>query len=281
MKPQKALHLHQDLEKVNPKSKGETYMVFEKYDGWYGYWDVGSNIMSRQMREIPSLLELSEELNRQAEVVGTQQGRFIFEILIDGVTEFKDLNGILNRKETAENAYLMVHDFIPLFTHLPFRKRYGVAKREVFLLDHHAVQLADALCIADTEEAWRFYAELIWDLDGEGVILKRLNAQYAPGKRNADILKIKMECSEEMIVTGVVKGEGKYEHTLGTLLVQDVHGAYHQVSGMSDVERDLWWKDPQKIITETVEVQFMKRLTNGSLREPRFKAIRHDKKELG
>ena len=39
IKPQKAFHLHEDEDKKKPKHVGQTYMVTEKKDGWYGYYD--------------------------------------------------------------------------------------------------------------------------------------------------------------------------------------------------------------------------------------------------
>lgn len=286
MKPQKALHLYLQLEKKNPKLHGKQYMMFEKYDGWYGYWDVGSQIMSRQMREIPALKWLSEELNAYAFQV--PQGRVIFEILVKDVPVFKDLNGILNRKtEQAKDAYIMIHDFLPIGAHtMPFKLRWEYAKNLVTHLPLGIAKLALPLHLGTINydlSLWKAEAERLWAKGKEGLILKDVDAPYSPGKRNADVLKIKMEHSEEMLVTGVHVGQGKYSETLGYLLVKDVHGVTHKVSGMTDAERDLWWKNMDLIIGKVVEVQFMQRLANGSLREPRFKAVRHDKttEELG
>lgn len=284
MKPQKALHLYQQLEKKNPKLEGKTFIAFEKYDGWYGYWDVGQQIMSRQMREIPALRWLSGQLNKYADQL--PKGRFIFEILVVGSPVFKDLNGILNRHEQAKKAYLIAHDFIPVAAECaPFNSRYLLMCSVIGQLPCHLMVAAQTLTAHMKFDAdlWQDLADVIWDKGGEGIIIKDAKAPYSPGKRNADILKIKLENTEEMVVSGVHIGQGKYSKTLGYLLVKDVHGVTHKVSGMTDGERDAWWNDPELILGQVVEVQFMQRLANGSLREPRFKAVRHDKtvKELG
>lgn len=281
MKPQKALHMYQQLEKANPKLRGKEFAAFEKYDGWYGYWDVGSQIMSRQMRAIPSLEWLSVELNKYASQL--PNGRLIFEILVAGVPVFKDLNGILNRKEPAKDAYLVAHDFV-YDESLPFKDRLSDLRHVLTHLPIGLVMQAPVLATAMfDEDTFQTLAEQKWAEGSEGIVLKNLHAPYSSGKRNADILKIKMECSEEMLVTGVNVGQGKYSATLGYLLVVDKHGVTHKVSGMNDYERDHWWQHPDWIIDKVVEVQFMQRLANGSLREPRFKAVRHDKtkEELG
>ena len=46
---------------------------------------------------------------------------------------------------------------------------------------------------------------------------------------------------------------------------------------MTDGDRIMWWADPSIIIGRIVEVQCMKVLANKSLREGRYKAVRHDK----
>ena len=283
MLPQKAKHLYAEEEKKNPAHLGHDYMIFEKHDGWYGYMDVGSPVMSRQVRAIPSMTDFSTELNAAfVDKMPGMRGRLIFEILVEGSPVFKDLNGILNRHEQAKDAYILVHDFIPEDTDHIFSTRYEVAKLVVTDLELPKVRMATLLDGSSyVPQQWKAIAELIWQHGGEGIIAKKRMALYSPGKRNADILKIKLEKTEEMLVIGLAEGEGKYEGTTGKLIVKDVHGVEHKVSGMSDGERHTWWDRPELIVGKTVEVQFMQRLDNGSLREGRFKAVRHDKTELG
>lgn len=283
MLPQKAKHLYAEEEKKNPAHIGHDYMIFEKHDGWYGYMDIGSPIMSRQVREIPSLTGFSKELNAAfQDKMPAIRGRVIFEILVEDYPVFKDLNGILNRIQQAKGAYLLVHDFIVDGEDYVFVLRYQQALLLVNELSHPQVRMATVLDEANREpDQWRALAERVWSQGGEGIIAKRVDALYSPGKRNADILKIKLEKTEEMLVVNMEEGEGKYTGTLGKLVVLDVHGVTHKVSGMSDSERHDWWNTEEHILGKVVEVQFMQRLANGSLREGRFKAVRHDKAELG
>ena len=74
-----------------------------------------------------------------------------------------------------------------------------------------------------------------------------------------------------------LSGQGKYSYTAGKLTVRQANGTIHSVSGMTDEERDIWWTFPHHIIGKVVEIQAMQVLANGSLREGRFKAVRHDK----
>ena len=275
MNPQKVQHLYLELAKKNPKCIGQDYMVFEKHDGWYGYLDHGQPIKSRRMRSIPSLTDLSEELNSLGVARG---GRLIFEIMVKGMPRFSDLNGYLNRKEQATDAYLLVHDYVSSDILVPFSVRYYKYLDIVLSNNHPKLRLAKSLSdSADTVGEWHILARQEWYKGNEGVILKRLDAPYSPGKRNADVLKIKEELSVDLIVIGVVRGVGKYSGTLGKLLVQDSKGRQHKISGMTDLQRTAWWHSPELIVGRVVEVRAMKLLDNGSLREPRFKGIRYDK----
>jgi len=53
----------------------------------------------------------------------------------------------------------------------------------------------------------------------EGVMLKRLDSTYAPGKRNGAWLKVKIVNRQELVIGGWTPGEGRREKHLGALLV--------------------------------------------------------------
>tara|TARA_R110002096_G_scaffold10199_1_gene39461 strand:+ start:205 stop:639 length:435 start_codon:yes stop_codon:yes gene_type:complete len=126
-------------------------------------------------------------------------------------------------------------------------------------------------------EAERIWARRSKDISDEGAIGKRWDAPYSEGKRNKDLIKVKSEVTLEMEVIGVERGQGKYSYTAGKLTVRQANGTIHSVSGMTDAERDLWWDNQHLIIGKVVEIQAMQVLANGSLREGRMKAVRHDK----
>lgn len=282
MKPQKALHLYDEESKKKPKTDG-VFAIFEKYDGWYGYLDIGlhafPNIHSRACREIPSLINLSTEIDARWCFRDIKlKGRLIFEILLRDEREFSTLNGILNRSVgdcQAKNAYLKVHDFVDDIN-VQFADRYARAGELVKQLDLPCVELARPLAIGTVDFAKELVKE-VWSNSGEGVILKNIAKPYSPDKRNSDLMKIKEEVTKDLLVVDMVVGEGKYSATLGTLVVQDKYGKDHHISGMTDAQRDEWWTKKHTILGRVVEVKAMKVLPDGSLREPRFKAIRYDK----
>lgn len=279
IKPQKALHLFQEMDKKKPKCLESRYMVTEKHDGWYGFLDFPScKIHSRAMREIPSLVELSNLIRSKRPQV---KGRLLFEIMIEGleVDSFPELNGRLNRKnEQVDDVYIRVHDFINEWRfEMPANKRFDFASEIVQRLDLDCVKTSPLLGISSEPDQWYEFAEKVWSRGGEGVILKKFDGVYMPEKRNFTLMKIKEELTLDLKVVGKFEGEGKYKGTLGGLIVQDKAGNKHKVSGMTDSQRHKWWGDDTTIINKVVEVKAMKRLKDGSLREPRFKAIRFDK----
>ena len=277
MEPQKAMHLYLEEEKRWPKYRDHEYMMFEKYDGWYGYKDSGKPIMSRSMRAIPSV----EWLNPILECY--PHGRMIFEIMVKNTSGFHELNGILNRTVgdyLAHGAYLIMHDFIlPNGLNIPFYTRYNMLWEIVKKLraETDRVILAQILGESKCVSTWKETAQDVWAEGGEGIILKRTSAPYSPGKRNYDLMKIKEEVTLDLLVTSMTEGEGKYIGTLGSLICRTKNGKLHNVSGMTDTERNAWWDDPKDIIGKVIEVKAMKLMPDGSLREPRFKSIRFDK----
>lgn len=292
IKPQKALHLYLELEKKRTKVADDEFAIFEKYDGWYGLREtigeglISSDIMSRAGRVIPSLVGLSASLSASERTkLITIKGTIIFEILVEGIPVFSELNGMLNRSKgecECKGAYLMVHDFVPTDDKaMPFLERYKIASAYVEALGHPKVRIAPIIATGSHEEVQR-QAELIWSrrsttTSDEGAIGKRVDAPYSEGKQNKDIIKVKSEVTLEMVVVGMEEGEGKYAGTLGKLIVKQKNGLKHAVSGMTDEERALWWEYPKLVLFKVAEIQAMQVLENGSLREGRFKAIRHDK----
>lgn len=276
MKPQKALHLYIEEEKKYPKYRDHEYIMFEKYDGWYGYKDPGKPIMSRNMRAIPSVEWLNPILDETY-----LNGRLIFEIMVKNTSGFHELNGILNRTVgdyLAHGAYLIVHDFVlhdaPT---IPFYTRYNMIEDRIKMFKDERIQIAACLGESKRVSTWKETAQDVWAEGGEGIILKRSDAPYSFGKRNYDLMKIKEEVTLDLLVVGVTQGEGKYVGSLGSLVCKTKNGNIHNVSGMTDAERHSWWANIEDIIDKVIEVKAMKIMPDGSLREPRFKAIRYDK----
>ena len=280
MMVQKAKHLYAELDKKKPACIGVTYAIMEKMDGWYGYIDLDGTgsawITSRAGRAIPSLVDLSKQL--RAAIPTAFSGRLIFEITIPSIPDFSTLNGVLNRSKApcqAAGVVLKCHDLI-CDKNECFTDRYDRLINLVNNTSLNALELAKIHGYGSHTDVQAF-AEKVWERGGEGAIGKQLNAPYHAGKRDATLIKVKEDVDADLLVIGVLGGQGKYQGTLGTLVCRDKAGNKHRVSGMTDAQRDTWWNNIEDIVGKVIEIKAMKKLPDGQYREPRFKAVRFDK----
>ncbi|HYC82704.1 MAG TPA: DNA ligase D [Solirubrobacterales bacterium] len=64
----------------------------------------------------------------------------------------------------------------------------------------------------------------------EGIVLKRLDSRYVPGKRTGSWLKVKNLGRQEFVIGGWLPGEGRRKNTLGALLL-----GYHDPDGEGEL----------------------------------------------
>lgn len=106
----------------------------------------------------------------------------------------------------------------------------------------------------------------------EGLMLKNKSYEYQ-SKRSRDWCKVKQFETEDLPVIGIVGGTGKYEGSLGALVVERNGVRVEVGSGFTDAERKEFWIEPPKCI----EVQYQEVTDKGSLRFPIFVRVRDDK----
>ena len=115
----------------------------------------------------------------------------------------------------------------------------------------------------------------------EGLMLNTLTGLYKFGKRSNDLLKVKTFNTCDIFCTGVEEGEGKYAGTLGAIIC-DYKGYKLKVgSGLTEEQRDFYWKNKSKIVNRIVEIKYFEESSdkdgNLSLRFPVFIQVRDDK----
>ncbi|MGH2898442.1 MAG: DNA ligase D, partial [Solirubrobacteraceae bacterium] len=139
-------------------------------------------------------------------------------------------------------------------------------------------------------------------LDGglEGVVAKRLDSRYLPGRRSSSWLKVKNMRREDVVVGGWMPGEGRRRDRIGALLVgvpEDGRLRYagRVGTGFSDAEltrlaTDLrrrpdspFGGDPQPprgaVFVEptcVAEIEFAEWTADGMLRHPSYKGLREE-----
>jgi bifunctional non-homologous end joining protein LigD len=141
----------------------------------------------------------------------------------------------------------------------------------------------------------------------EGIIAKRLDSRYFPGRRTRDWLKIKTHHEQEFVIAGYTKGTGRRASSFGSLVLGYYQGGelvyagnvgtgfnskeieklleklrplkrstppFREVPKMPKVRKsDVVWVEPKLV----AQVEFVEWTHDGRLRAPSYKGLREDK----
>ena len=262
-------------------------LASEKLDGVFAFAVCNRSfctIFSRTGEEYVSLNHLKEPLlalsnEIQCEVI-------IFEAYAEGVPQPTISGWCRDTKKQHLEVEAYIHDAMPLgeFVGVDLAEPYYVRAEylRLHMTQHPYLHLVEQRHITN-EKALFSMAESIWAAGGEGVVARPEFAGYYPGKRNQYMVKLKKGVSFDLKVVGVEEGTGKYKGSTGKLICQDRKGKTIKVgSGLTDEQRKTWWSPYgyDEIVGKVVQVDAMTVSTKGVLREPRFKGIRYDKKEV-
>lgn len=295
MEIQKCLHLYDALAAKKPKIVGE-YTISEKLDGWWVAIEHDVNTgwktpVSSSGRIIPSLdfinfdeLKVFPKLDRNA-------------ILIAEVTHpeypiFSDLNGRLNRKfEKCTGVVLNVHDiYFPYNVYLTAYSRlklldellatipYKTLFSEINIFNF-SIKPIKSLAFSSKIDDWKSIFDKIVENGGEGIVAKQLEGIYQPGKRNTSLIKIKEELTLDLLCIDLIHAFGAKGEPSLVAVCKAANKKQVSVVIPKDSDRLAFTTKPENIIGKVVEIKAMKRLAD-SLREPRFKAVRHDKNKF-
>ncbi|HEV2790631.1 MAG TPA: DNA ligase D, partial [Solirubrobacterales bacterium] len=211
---------------------------------------------------------------------------------------------VVRRRMKSHPVVYVIFDLLYLdgsdLTGLPYRERRKLLEAlelsgESWQTPGHSVGHAEELLEASREQGL------------EGVMLKRVDSTYVPGKRTGAWLKVKNTSRQEMVVGGWTPGEGRREKHLGALLV----GYFEQDGGkpvlryagkvgtgfnaadltalparLAPLERrkspfgagpkppkDARFVEPQLV----AEIEYREMTKEGVLRHPAYKGLREDK----
>lgn len=205
-----------------------------------------------------------------------------------------DGNGYLNSDSVdPERVVFDVWDCVPYTDYLVGkspRKRsvrlsdlQQVISKATTLSKHPRLSQVPQMQCNSVEDVITHFKEVI-SLGLEGTVLKNEGAIWKDGT-SSDQVKLKIEVECELVVVGIVEGEGKYKNSTGSLICETSCGELVVgVSGMSDAQRKDFWLDKDKIVGKIVTVRFNDILyseKNGkhSLFLPRLVEVRTDKTE--
>ena len=205
---------------------------------------------------------------------------------------FNETSKIIRKNGEKTGLVFHVFDIIPRETFLsndmskplPYSERRKTLESLFSIADDQEwLKLVPALYSgSDTKQIEKIAHDLIEE-GKEGAMVNDNSANYQFG-RTKSLLKVKEFHSADLVVTGYFEGQGKYEGTLGGLIV-DYNGNEVKVgSGFTDEQRDEYWAKRDEMINRIVQIDFFSESTNQnndeiSLRFPTIKGIREDKDE--
>lgn len=290
MEMQKCLHLYDALSKKNPGIIGE-YTISEKLDGWWvaieHNKDTGWKTPISSSGRIISSLDFID-LN-ELKIFPKLDKNFL---LIAEVTHpeypiFSDLNGKLNRKlEKTTGVILNIHDMY--FPNLPLLTAYERSNMLYDLYDSanfsllHSntldfkVNIVKSLLLSGDINDWLKEFDKVVARGGEGIVAKQVFGLYMPGKRNSSLIKIKEEITLDLLCTDLIHSFGAKGEPSLVAVCKSANRKQVSINIPKHTDMVAFAEHPDAIIGKVVEVKAMKRLED-SLREPRFKAVRHDK----
>jgi ATP-dependent DNA ligase len=230
----------------------------------------------------------------QAEVKKLPYANYV----LDGEFFYKDWNTTLHiiRKESpdplAKDLVLHVFDVIMLDAWVngrdnrPQKERRELMLEMLALLEH--IQPVKALPVRNLEEVQLAFER--FQLEGfEGGVLKDPDDQYVLGKRSAGWLKLKPWITLDLPIVEAIKGEpGKYENTLGMLIVEgdcEVNNKTEHIRtgvgsfAVKDAERNRLWALHQagSLVGKIAEIKIQHMTVESAGRHGIFYRLREDR----
>lgn len=202
---------------------------------------------------------------------------------------FNEISGHFRRYQENDDLNLIVNDVLTItefeagYSAVPYAAR---KQRWTDLAPHIDRAWFAASYAPGTYDAQALCNELVDDPAGyDGLVLRDLLGTWTVGSgTTGEILKVKRVLSFDLLITGFKMGEGKHAGRLGALSFDFKGKTLWVGTGFSDRERDLWWhygtafpSGKLAILGRIGEVEAMDYSSDGLLREPRFKGLRHDK----
>ena len=192
----------------------------------------------------------------------------------------------------TEGMVYSVFDFIPLsdfergFSNAQQHKRLDLLEKYRAVFDStDCVRLMDGITVdldtAEGHDVMRRYAEDAVENGFEGIMIKDLGAPYEC-RRSTFWMKWKPTITVDLAIVGFEEGTGRNEGRLGAIICEGVDNdrriCVNVGSGLSDTDRDEYWRARDQLLGDVVEVEADAVTQNQdgtySLRFPRFLRFR-------
>jgi bifunctional non-homologous end joining protein LigD len=283
-----------------PEGPGWTYEP--KWDGFRAIVTVSGGEVTLTSRNAKDLTERFREAARAAKLAVR-----VADAVLDGEICALDEQGRSRfslLQEGTGTLALVVFDLLELesepLLELPLEERRA---RLAELVDSSAANVF----VSPTFDDGEALLEAAREQELEGVVAKRLDSHYQPGRRSTDWRKVKVRGRQEVVVAGYTKGQGRRSRGFGALVL-----GVHEAGGLrwignvgtgftdAEIERvlellkpleradspfpeppkmprvrrsDVVWVEPRLV----AEVEFAEWTREGRLRAPVYLGLREDK----
>jgi DNA ligase-1 len=284
--------LADDSKKHEKKMTGEV-LVEPKFDGVrvLAVCDVDKDeiiLYSRNGKELTNFPRIVESIDGMLD-------QFAESTVLDGEVmsdDFQTLMREIHRKDGAktDDAVLNLFDIVPLADFVQGKSKLTLLQRKEMLeglklpaniktVEYVRMNLSDE----DGQKQFADYNKLCIDRGYEGIMIKPADGIYEC-KRSSLWLKVKPFIEVSLKVVDVEEGTGRNKGKLGALIVEgtdmDKFIKTNVGSGLTDEDRELYWRAREKLIGQVVEVRADAITQNQeadgeySLRFPRFLRFR-------
>ncbi|MCL2126384.1 MAG: hypothetical protein FWH33_10425 [Oscillospiraceae bacterium] len=279
----------------SPLKENEWFSLTEKLNGVRGTFFEGK-IISRQGKEFAGLEHITGDIGRLLEdsekwVLDGELIRNNSEGLSDN-ENFRIGTGLLSQDDADKRSIrLVVFDVLPkdefvagesALTYkdrLPALREMG-AKAAVLGLEH--VGVVENLYVGNDAATIDSCLDRMVAEDKEGLMLNRDSKYYR--KRHNGILKVKRFYTVDLKVLSVEEGAGRLAGRLGAFVVDYKGNTLNVGSGMSDEQRDEFWRNRDELAGRVIEVKYKEESSDKktgllSLQFPIFVSLREEGKE--
>ena len=279
-------------EKNEPKD-GEIFILTQKLNGTNN-GVIDGKCISRQGKEFIGLEHILSDINKLSFKDMFFNGELIRKN-IDNLSDDENFQlgtGIINSDDTDKSCIkFVIYEMFPKEEFLNGESKLTYKQRREKYLDPLMKEISD-LHLENIEVVPVIYEgtdkskiQELLDMadsnDWEGLMLNK-DTKWK-NKRNNGILKVKSFKHADILCTDVVKGDGKYNGTLG-LIKCDYKGYELGVgSGFTDEQRNYYWNHRNEIIGKIVQIKYKNETKNKqgelSVQFPIFQCVRNDKSE--
>ena len=273
----------------------QTYKGTESISGWYaepkingnrGLIFIGNNhinVLSRNNKPI-----YNTELI-QADIINAGLNNYVLdgEFYIPGDTtnntDWSNTTSVLRTQtehKEKDKLCFFVFDIFPLEYWGEKLIDYPLYDRKIYLnnvvtkINSERVKFVDYLVVNTHKDILKIL-DIYLKNGFEGTVIKDPYSAYV-NKRSKSWIKVKKVFTDEFTIVNILKGQGKYSNTTGSILINVNETIVGVGTGMTDDDRNLIWAERDELVGLKLEVSYQTKSKDGSLIFPVFQRIRYD-----